>query len=90
MIYLNVEDLGWRPFITSWIQKKTDAVLVDTLWKLIDKFMHALTEHKRLYCRELVPCDRLSAVRSPFTCINYLHRSCGVDCPFAVSLSRRV
>lgn len=23
MIYLNVEDLGWQPFITSWLQTKT-------------------------------------------------------------------
>jgi dynein heavy chain, axonemal len=22
MIYLNVEDLGWQPFITSWLQTK--------------------------------------------------------------------
>ena len=28
MIYLNVEDLGWRPFITSWLAKKQDAALV--------------------------------------------------------------
>jgi dynein heavy chain, axonemal len=23
MIYMNVEDLGWRPFIASWLQQKT-------------------------------------------------------------------
>lgn len=23
MIYLNVEDLGWRPFITSWLAAKS-------------------------------------------------------------------
>jgi dynein heavy chain, axonemal len=23
MIYMNVEDLGWRPFITSWLQQKS-------------------------------------------------------------------
>jgi dynein heavy chain len=25
MIYLNVEDLGWRPFITSWLAAKAAA-----------------------------------------------------------------
>lgn len=25
MIYLNVEDLGWRPFITSWLATKSAA-----------------------------------------------------------------
>jgi dynein heavy chain len=34
MIYLNVEDLGWRPFVTSWLTAKAatpgvDAALVD-------------------------------------------------------------
>lgn len=23
MIYMNVEDLGWRPFVTSWLQRKS-------------------------------------------------------------------
>ena len=39
MIYLNVEDLGWRPFVTSWLATKTDAVLLDMLNKLIDKYV---------------------------------------------------
>jgi hypothetical protein len=51
MIYLNVEDLGWRPFITSWMAHKSEAVLVDTLNRLIDKYMEAVLEHKRLHCR---------------------------------------
>jgi dynein heavy chain len=29
MIYLNVEDLGWRPFITSWLAAKTAAAAED-------------------------------------------------------------
>lgn len=29
MIYLNVEDLGWKPFILSWLAGKTAAAAVD-------------------------------------------------------------
>ena len=59
MIYLNVEDLGWRPFVTSWISSKPrDQTLVDLLNKHIDKYMEATLEFKRLNCRELVPVDR--------------------------------
>lgn len=43
-----------------------NGALVETLQKLLDKWMDALTEHKRLNCRELVPCDRLNAI-STFT-----------------------
>ena len=37
MIYLNVEDLGWRPFVQSWLATKKDAILVDNLTHLIDR-----------------------------------------------------
>jgi len=64
MIYLNVEDLGWRPYITSWLNQKTVPGMADMLVKLIDKYMESCLEYKRLNCRELVPTDRLSCVRS--------------------------
>jgi hypothetical protein len=51
MIYLNVEDLGWRPFITSWLAVKTPGPLVEHLAKMVDKWMDATLEHKRLHCR---------------------------------------
>ncbi len=56
MIYLNVEDLGWRPFITSWLANKsnTEPVMADMLAKHIDKYMDAVLEHKRLNVS--VPC----------------------------------
>ena len=37
MIYLNVEDLGWQPFITSWLAAKKNEVLVANLNKLIER-----------------------------------------------------
>jgi len=37
MIYLNVEDLGWQPFITSWLATKKNDVLVANLTKLIER-----------------------------------------------------
>lgn len=63
MIYLNVEDLGWRPMVTSWMALKSDPALAETLNKMIDKYVEACLEHKRLNCKELVPVDRLSSVR---------------------------
>ena len=41
MIYLNVEDLGWQPFITSWLAAKKNDVLVANLSKLIERCQHA-------------------------------------------------
>ena len=64
MIYLNVEDLGWRPFTTSWINTKQDPTLAEILWKLVEKFFQVCLEHKRLHCPDLVPVDMLSSVRA--------------------------
>jgi dynein heavy chain len=84
MIYLNVEDLGWRPYITSWLAAKSGAAatagsgadpaaaapatagsieqqLVAQLTKLIERYMDAALEYKRLHCRqgtETTPCAR--------------------------------
>ena len=62
MIYLNVEDLGWTPFTTSWLQKK-EAPMAELLGRLIDKYMEAALDFRRRNCRELVPTDQLSSVR---------------------------
>lgn len=52
MIYLNVEDLGWRPFITSWLATKVgDPLVAEALGRHVDKYMDVLLEHKRLHCR---------------------------------------
>eukprot|EP00882_Tetradesmus_deserticola_P011584 GHRQ01012256.1.p2 GENE.GHRQ01012256.1~~GHRQ01012256.1.p2 ORF type:complete len:146 (-),score=50.78 GHRQ01012256.1:1314-1751(-) len=67
MIYLNVEDLGWRPFITSWLAGKAAAAkeaagsadagaslaqqVVALLSKHITRYMDAALEYKRLQCR---------------------------------------
>lgn len=65
MIYLNVEDLGWRPCVTSWLHSKPrEPVLVETLWKLIDKYLEPTLEYKRQNCKEPVPIDRLNGVRT--------------------------
>ena len=64
MIYLNVEDLGWWPYVKSWLEpKKDDAVLVDTLTRMITKYVQASLECRRLQLKELVQTDRLAAVR---------------------------
>lgn len=46
MIYLNVEDLGWRPFVSSWTNKKSKE-LHTTLWTLLDKHMDAALQVKK-------------------------------------------
>jgi dynein heavy chain len=66
MIYLNVEDMGWRPYITSWLSAKAagsnsgategagtavNQQFVEHLTKLIERYLEAALEYKRLHCR---------------------------------------
>ena len=72
MIYLNVEDLGWWPFATSWLESLTqkynsnskgDKVLVPTMKLLLEKWMDQALEFRRLKCFQLVETDKLAALR---------------------------
>lgn len=48
---MQVEDLGWRPFITSWLTTKgsTEPLVAEALGRHVDKYMDAVLEHKRLH-----------------------------------------
>ncbi|XP_066578473.1 dynein axonemal heavy chain 2 [Amia ocellicauda] len=63
MVYTDHTDLGWRPFVQSWLdkRKKEEAEL---LQKLFDKFIERTELFKRTHCRELVPITQLSGVAS--------------------------
>lgn len=64
MIYMNVEDLGWRPYVTSWLARKSDAVLVETLNVMFDKYAGPALEYKRRNCSEMVSITALNAIIS--------------------------
>jgi len=75
MIYLNVEDLGWRSVVTSWINLKSkegQTTLVDTLWKLMNKYIDAALLFKRLHCNENVQTDPLNTIKTLMTLFDSL------------------
>lgn len=63
MIYMNVEDLGWWPYVKSWLANKQDSVLVETLTRCFDSFVEAALDIRRRECTQLVANDDLSAVK---------------------------
>lgn len=55
MIYLNVEDLGWKPYINSWINKKIEkecwnSEWIEVLQKLLDKHLQNALDFKHKNC----------------------------------------
>jgi len=67
MIYFNVEDLGWRPFVQSWLETRREhgsaEVLDAALRKCVDKYIGDTLDFRRSKCTELVPTDDLASVR---------------------------
>ncbi|KAJ3404107.1 Dynein heavy chain 2, axonemal, partial [Chytridiales sp. JEL 0842] len=63
MIYMDYQDLGWRPFIESWVQTRTEKQSADILRRLIEKYLPQTLEFKKS-CEELVPVPEIGAVKS--------------------------
>jgi len=60
MVYLDAESLGWRPYVTSWLDRNLgkDAELVKFYQDLFDKYIPTILEFKSRHVQELVPiCD---------------------------------
>uniref|UniRef100_H2ZI79 Dynein axonemal heavy chain 2 n=1 Tax=Ciona savignyi TaxID=51511 RepID=H2ZI79_CIOSA len=73
MVYFDYIDLGYRPFIASWLQQKSKVSafvlyscidIVPILQDLIDKYLDKAFSFKKHNCIELVPLPELNGVRS--------------------------
>lgn len=51
MIYMNTEDLGWQPFVDSWLARKGPSPVAEALAMLVERYMERALQHKRQHCR---------------------------------------
>ncbi|XP_058251926.1 dynein axonemal heavy chain 2 isoform X2 [Hemibagrus wyckioides] len=63
MVYNDYSDLGWQPFVQSWIAKR-QKVEVDHLKGLFDKYIEETISFRKTQCKELVPITELNGVIS--------------------------
>ncbi|CAN9505279.1 unnamed protein product [Ophioblennius macclurei] len=63
MVYNDYTDLGWKPFVQSWLDKR-DKTEVGHLNPLFDKYVDVTLNYKRTNCKELIPVTELNAVTS--------------------------
>uniref|UniRef100_F7E952 Dynein axonemal heavy chain 2 n=1 Tax=Callithrix jacchus TaxID=9483 RepID=F7E952_CALJA len=63
MVYTDYVDLGWKPYVQSWLKKRPKAE-VDTLQRMFEKFINKMLAFKRDNCKELVPLPEYSGIIS--------------------------
>uniref|UniRef100_A0A3P8VN13 Dynein axonemal heavy chain 2 n=1 Tax=Cynoglossus semilaevis TaxID=244447 RepID=A0A3P8VN13_CYNSE len=63
MVYNDYTDLGWRPFVQSWLDKRHMAE-VDHLKPLFEKYIDSTLSFKKNNCHEPVPITELNGVIS--------------------------
>ncbi|XP_037533396.1 dynein heavy chain 2, axonemal [Nematolebias whitei] len=63
MVYNDYVDLGWRPFVQSWLEKRHKAE-VEHLKIFFEKYLESTLNFKRTNCKELIPTTELNGVTS--------------------------
>ncbi|KAK9398329.1 dynein heavy chain 2 axonemal [Crotalus adamanteus] len=61
MVYTDYSDLGWKPYVLSWIEKRPK-VETETLQRMFDKFTNKILNFKKENCQELVPISEYSGI----------------------------
>ncbi|XP_068978772.1 dynein axonemal heavy chain 2 [Bombus flavifrons] len=65
MVYNDYKDLGWTPYMHSWLQKfQRQTEFVEEMKKLFSAHVNDTLEFKRRKCEDLVPVPELNAVQS--------------------------
>lgn len=64
MIYLDIDELGWEPYMTMWIEGKSDKGkdFQDLLTEYVSKYINRVLEVKRVQCSELVKTSNSACI----------------------------
>ncbi|XP_063222941.1 dynein axonemal heavy chain 2 isoform X2 [Bacillus rossius redtenbacheri] len=64
MVYNDYKDLGWRPYVDSWLSRMADRgqPFVQEMEMLIDRYVSAILQFKRDNCSELTRVSELGSV----------------------------
>ncbi|CAH1732929.1 unnamed protein product [Aphis gossypii] len=63
ILYLNPQDLGWNPYVTSWIETREYAVEKSNLVILFDKYIPPCLENIRNRFKKIIPITEMSHIQ---------------------------
>ena len=64
MIYLDIDELGWKPFVDMWIQSKPGDAYKEFLEDLFNKYVSKVLNVKKTQCKELVSTSESASVQN--------------------------
>lgn len=62
ILYINPQDLGWSPFVTSWTNKRTDPIERKHLEMLFTKYFPFLLENHKKY-KKITPISEIAMIQ---------------------------
>ncbi|XP_050527559.1 dynein beta chain, ciliary isoform X2 [Daktulosphaira vitifoliae] len=63
ILYINPQDLGWNPYVTSWIETRENAVEKSNLVILFDKYIPSCLENIRNRFKKIIPIAEMSHIQ---------------------------
>jgi dynein heavy chain len=76
MVFVNADDLGWRPFVDTWLAAQPRQDVRELLTKMIEKHVSPLLDFRKRECKELIPVGDFHAIRA---LTNLFDSLCTVD-----------
>lgn len=62
ILYINPQDLGWNPYVTSWIETRTQPVEKSNLIMLFDKYIPICLENVRTRFKKITPIAEMAHI----------------------------
>ncbi|RZF49077.1 hypothetical protein LSTR_LSTR008363 [Laodelphax striatellus] len=63
ILYINPQDLGWNPYVTSWIETREHTSEKSNLVVLFDKYIPACLENVRTRFKKITPITEMSHIQ---------------------------
>jgi len=79
ILFINESDIGWRPFVDSWIQKMKDVIEKNLLPSLFDRFIDSLVEMTRRGYKEVTSLRLINKVSTLVYLLEGILSSLGDD-----------
>eukprot|EP01028_Stygiella_incarcerata_P003513 TRINITY_DN1708_c0_g1_i1.p1 TRINITY_DN1708_c0_g1~~TRINITY_DN1708_c0_g1_i1.p1 ORF type:complete len:4499 (-),score=1316.34 TRINITY_DN1708_c0_g1_i1:2775-16271(-) len=72
ILYVSDTDIGWLPYIQSWIDKREDSVERSHMTVLVDKYIAPTLVHVRRFFRSVIPITDMCYIETICRLLDYL------------------